>query len=156
VLGLVGVTVHDASGFTLRYLAVAAPLVLHLLKSPTNPDLEDRSKLNPWNAFAAGTILAITVTVSQHTLHAFDGSGLSICWAILGLAMFALGLATRHRVHRLGGLILLAMALGHILCVDVWKLGTLLRILSFLTVGLALLVLGFVYNRYHEKLRHFL
>ncbi len=87
---------------------------------------------------------AITVVASQHTLHAFDGNGLAICWAGLGLAFFALGLTTKHRIHRLGGLLLLAMALGHILCIDVWKLGTILRILSFFTVGMALLALGFI------------
>jgi len=40
--------------------------------------------------------------------------------------------------------------------VDVWKLDTILRILSFLTLGLVLLALGFNYNRWHEALRKLL
>lgn len=43
-----------------------------------------------------------------------------------------------------------------ILVVDVWKLDTILRILSFLTLGLVLLALGFNYNRWHEALRKLL
>jgi uncharacterized membrane protein len=40
--------------------------------------------------------------------------------------------------------------------IDVWKLETLYRILSFMALGVVLLVLGFIYNRYQEKIREWL
>ena len=39
---------------------------------------------------------------------------------------------------------------------DVWKLETVYRILSFLALGIVLLVLGFIYNKYQEKIREWL
>ena len=39
---------------------------------------------------------------------------------------------------------------------DVWKLETLYRILSFMALGIVLLVLGFIYNKYQEKIREWL
>jgi uncharacterized membrane protein len=40
--------------------------------------------------------------------------------------------------------------------VDVWRLETLHRILSFLVLGIVLLVLGFVYNKYADRIRRLL
>ena len=40
--------------------------------------------------------------------------------------------------------------------IDVWKLETLYRILSFMALGIVLLVLGFIYNKYQEKLKEWL
>ena len=39
---------------------------------------------------------------------------------------------------------------------DVWKLETLYRILSFMALGIVLLVLGFIYNKYQEKIKEWL
>jgi uncharacterized membrane protein len=40
--------------------------------------------------------------------------------------------------------------------IDIVKLDPLPRILSFITLGLGLLALGFVYNRWQERLKHML
>jgi uncharacterized membrane protein len=39
---------------------------------------------------------------------------------------------------------------------DVWKLEMVFRILSFMALGIALLVLGFICNKFQEKLREWL
>jgi uncharacterized membrane protein len=39
---------------------------------------------------------------------------------------------------------------------DVWKLETVYRILSFLALGVVLLVLGFIYNKYQAKFKEWL
>jgi uncharacterized membrane protein len=39
---------------------------------------------------------------------------------------------------------------------DVWKLETIHRILSFMALGVVLLVLGFIYNKYQDKIRQWL
>ena len=51
---------------------------------------------------------------------------------------------------------MLACALGRVVIFDVWKLETLYRILSFMALGIVLLVLGFIYNKYQEKIREWL
>jgi uncharacterized membrane protein len=84
------------------------------------------------------------------------GSYLTASWSLLGLALFTIGFALRERGYRWLGLGVLAAALGRVLLFDVWKLETIYRILSFMALGIVLLVLGFIYNRYQERIRQWL
>ena len=77
---------------------------------------------------------------------------LPLVWALVGAIVFALGLVLSSRPYRILSLGVLAVATCHILAVDVWKLETWGRIVSFASVGAILVVLGFFYNRYSEKL----
>jgi uncharacterized membrane protein len=40
--------------------------------------------------------------------------------------------------------------------VDVWQLETIYRILSFLVLGAVLLLLGYLYNRFADRIREWL
>lgn len=157
-LSLGGVCLLESGDFWLRYLALPATFIAHLIhtRNPLDDSDQDRDIASFWSALALFLVISLTTILSQHTLDAFDGKGLAICWALLGLALFGLGLGVRIRLYRLSGLALLALSLVHVLAVDVWKLDTVLRILSFLTLGLVLLALGFIYNRWHEALRKLL
>jgi uncharacterized membrane protein len=62
----------------------------------------------------------------------------------------------RERIYRLGGFAILALAIGHVFLIDVWKLETIYRVLSFLVLGAVLLVLSYVYNRFAEQIRRWL
>jgi uncharacterized membrane protein len=53
-------------------------------------------------------------------------------------------------------MIFVTLAIARVFLVDVWQFDTLLRIVSFLVLGAVLLVLGFFYNRWTEKLRRWL
>lgn len=88
--------------------------------------------------------------------EASGGSYLTASWSLLGLAFFAGGFALRERLYRWLGLGVLGCALGRVVLFDVWKLETVYRILSFMALGIVLLVLGFIYNRYQEKIREWL
>jgi hypothetical protein len=88
-----------------------------------------------------------------------EGSGgfyLTLGWAVLALVLFLAGMGLRERIHRWLGLAVLAAALGRVVVFDVWKLETLYRIVSFFALGVVLLVLGYIYNRYQEKIRQWL
>jgi hypothetical protein len=84
------------------------------------------------------------------------GFFLTASWSMLALAFFTAGIALRERIYRYLGLGVLACALGRVVIFDVWKLETLYRILRFMALGIVLLVLGFIYNRYQEKIREWL
>ncbi|MGE9268500.1 MAG: DUF2339 domain-containing protein [Verrucomicrobiales bacterium] len=99
---------------------------------------------------------SVLVAVSTDVLDAFHGNGLVVAWGALALVFFAVGLALRSRPYRLGALGLIGLSVGHVMLVDVMKLGSLGRILSFLSLGVVLLALGYVYNRYHEAIRKIL
>jgi uncharacterized membrane protein len=85
-----------------------------------------------------------------------EGFYLTASWSLLALGFFTAGIALRERMYRYLGLGVLACALGRVVIFDVWKLETLYRILSFMALGIVLLVLGFIYNRYQEKIREWL
>ncbi len=81
---------------------------------------------------------------------------LTVSWAALAAVLFMLGFALRERMYRWLGLGILACAVGRVFLSDVWKLETIYRILSFMALGVVLLALGFIYNKYQEKIRQWL
>lgn len=81
---------------------------------------------------------------------------LTVAWSATALIVFAAGLLLKERVYRVGGFIILALAVGRMAFVDIWRLDLLPRILSLLVLGAVLLVLGFVYNKYADKIRKWL
>jgi hypothetical protein len=85
-----------------------------------------------------------------------EGFYLTASWSLLALAFFTAGILLRERIYRYLGLAVLACALGRVAISDVWRLEALYRILSLLALGIVLLVLGFIYNKYQEKLKEWL
>jgi hypothetical protein len=81
---------------------------------------------------------------------------LTAAWAVLALLVFGAGLALRERIYRLGGFGILGLAVARLFIIDVWRFDTLPRIVSFLVLGVVLLVLSFVYNRFADVLRRWL
>lgn len=81
---------------------------------------------------------------------------LTACWSLLALGLFATGIVLRERTYRWLGLGILGCAVVRVGVVDVWKLEALYRVLSLMALGMALLVLGFVYSKYQEKIREWL
>ncbi len=107
--------------------------------------------------FAGATVFSLWLWTTLWTPATFgDNSGaglLTVAWAILALVIFAAGLGLRERIYRIGGFVLLGLSVGRVFLVDVWRLETIYRIISFLVLGIVLLALGFVYNRYAETIR---
>ncbi len=107
-------------------------------------------------ALVIAALASLWLWVTRYTLAHGNTGQLTPAWALLALVVFAARLLLRERVYRLGGFAILALALGRIFLVDVWKLETLYRIASFLILGAVLLLLGFIYNRFAETLRRWL
>lgn len=108
------------------------------------------------NVVIACLALSLWLFLSRWVLEYERGFYLTVSWSVLALALFVMGMSFRERIYRWAGLGVLGFALGRVILFDVWKLGTLNRMLSFLALGIVLLVLGFVYNRYQEKIRQWL
>jgi hypothetical protein len=100
--------------------------------------------------------LSLWLLLSRWVRLESGGFYLTVSWSVLALALFVAGLALRERMYRWLGLGVLACALGRVALFDVWKLGTLYRILSFMALGVVLLVVSFLYTKYQEKLRQWL
>ncbi|MFH1564565.1 MAG: DUF2339 domain-containing protein [bacterium] len=54
---------------------------------------------------------------------------------------------------RLGGIGLLSLAILKLFFYDLWGLGTLYRIISSISLGVALLSISFAYQKYKDKIK---
>jgi uncharacterized membrane protein len=78
-------------------------------------------------------------------------------WCGLALVLFTCGIVTRERVYRWLGLAVLTCSLARVVFSDVWRIEQpIYRVLSFMALGVVLLVLGFIYNKYQEKIKQWL
>ena len=94
--------------------------------------------------------------VSDWVLLGPGGFYLTASWSVLAFALFGCGVGLREKMYRWAGLGILAAALGRVIVIDVWTLEKIYRVLSFMALGIVLLVLGFIYNKYQEKIRQWL
>ena len=105
------------------------------------------------------TVATLAGVWFQASRWVWDGSGrvaVTVVWAILAFAALGAGFLLRDRIYRLMGLLILAVAVGHVFLVDVWKLGQLAGILGILGLAIVLLALGFIYNRFAEQIKRWL
>ena len=84
------------------------------------------------------------------------GFFITMIWAGFAVLVFAAGMILRERFHRWLGLGVLAAAVGRVVLVDVWKQETIYRVLTFMALGVALLVVGFIYNKFQDAIRKWL
>jgi len=139
-LGLILALVSGMTGEL--YLCLLAPLFLHLAR--TVADSAEK--------FHALAVICLLLLWFQITKDA-PPLPLAAVWAVTGTILLLIGLGFKSRCFRLIGLIILASSLGHLMLIDLIKLDPLPRILSFMTLGIGLLGLGYVYNRYQDRLK---
>jgi len=103
----------------------------------------------PW-FFVPLALLTLLFFVQLH------GALISISWVGLGVLTFLFALTVSQRSYRLAGLGLLLLGVAKVLTWDVWKAAPTERYLTLIIMGAALLLVSFLYSRYHETLLKFL
>jgi uncharacterized membrane protein len=121
-----------------------------------SPDLEGAARARPAVAAAAVWFL-VTMTVARCVHHwtqvPYDldslaasttlQTALSIVWGIEGLSAMLVGARSRRRGVWLVGAALMGVVVAKLFLVDLGNTGTLARVVSFLGVGVLLLVVGY-------------
>ena len=96
------------------------------------------------------------IWLSIKVSNEMDGHGArTIAWSLLAVVYFGLGLGLRERWYRLMGLGTLAIALVSLVPI-ISGMTTEMKIASFFVMGGVFIGLGFVYTRYHERLKKLL
>jgi uncharacterized membrane protein len=95
---------------------------------------------------ASGLVVGLAGAEYQHSTQTSQ-LALSGFWGALGFAALLAGLVRRQRALRLGGLGVLALAVGKVFVVDLAHLESIWRVGSFLAIGLLLLAGAFAYQR---------
>lgn len=139
---------------TLALLAIAAAAVFVYRRAP---DFKHRR----WLAIGAGGALIymmsvglvdqfqgqVTNTGNLESLQRQAQVALSILWTVSGVAVFVRGIMRRHIEVRVAGLALLGLATAKVFIFDLSTLNTSYRVLSFVGLGLLLMVASYVYQR---------
>jgi uncharacterized membrane protein len=76
---------------------------------------------------------------------------LSAFWAITGLAAMVYGLVREDVRFRIGGLVLLGLAVAKVFVYDLSELESIYRVLSFIAIGLLLLAGAYAYQRIRSQ-----
>lgn len=108
---------------------------------------------------ASAVVYLLSVGVVDHFQAQVDGSidmetlqrraqvALSILWAVLGGIAFAFGIIRQRRAARILGLALLGLATAKVFLYDLAYLNTSYRVLSFIGLGVLLLLSSYLYQR---------
>jgi uncharacterized membrane protein len=141
-------------------LAYALPAVMAALARRWMIDVEPDRRVARL-AEVTASILAFA-WVSFEVRHLFDpgferrglgADGLelyaySFAWLLFGLVLLALGFARHQAALRHAGMVLVCIVVAKVFLIDMAGLEGLLRVLSFLGLGAALVGLGYAYRRY--------
>jgi len=151
-----------------RFQAYAAAAILFISSLTSSPSLaRDEAVLSSVSGILAFWYLALRerkmyLTYPASVLAFFlVGSQLrdiwvSVGWCLLALALTVVGFVWKERHLRLQGMVILALTITKVFLYDTRSLDTLYRTISYMVLGLILLLVSFIYTKYKEKLKEIL
>ena len=141
--------------------AVVALLIYIKYRFVSDEDLSgDLRSEERYFTFEAGVVVTLFITASCELLHLMaqagidDGAklGLSILWGVFALAMIVAGIARGKRHLRLAAIALVGVTLIKLFFYDIAELGTIPKTILFVTLGVTLLLISFLYNKYKNAI----
>lgn len=117
-------------------------------------------KLNLKLPFEALLHISILWILSSELLQWLDlaGSnqtyklGLSILWGVYALFLIALGIYKNNKYLRIGAIALFAVTLIKLFFYDIASMNTITKTIVFVSLGILLLIISFLYNKYKHKI----
>jgi hypothetical protein len=95
-------------------------------------------------------LIVITIAVKM------DPGTVTLAWGIVGLLVIVLGLLASQRSYRLTGLTLLVLCIGKIVFRDAWHLDERSRYITFIVLGVALILVSALYSKYRDQVSRLL
>lgn len=78
--------------------------------------------------------------------------GLSILWGVYSLFLIILGINKKKKYLRLGALLIFAVTLVKLFFYDIMDLGTIAKTIVFVSLGILLLIISFLYNKFKVRI----
>jgi hypothetical protein len=107
---------------------------------------------NPQHLFFFVPTILLTVLLILEVPRSY----LTAAWGAEGVVVFLIALRLGERAFRLFSLGLILLCVGCLVLIDVWEFDPIGRIISFMGLGVASLLVGFLYTKNREKWRKFL
>ncbi len=142
--GFLNVHARVLAGLWVVAMLALAAFVLRLRAANLSEDEKGMSAAHAWAA-----VIMLTIVLGAEVAPRL----LSIAWGIEGVALYSIGFALQSVQARRQGLMLLVLTIGKVYIVDVRTLTAPYRILSFIILGVILLVIGFLYNRWRQRVK---
>lgn len=153
----------DGSAAPIPYLPLANPLTIGAVVAGISvwftlgPEIrrQELRVIAPFYCLVGLVLLSMEVARGVHyyaevpfETAALAGSaifqaGLSLVWGTAGLAAMVIGAVREHREVWIGGAVVMGIVIVKLFVVELGNVGTLSRVVSFLGVGLLLLVVGY-------------
>ncbi len=138
-----------------RKVSVAAVLIANiLLVYLISLEIINYFGLKIKELYQARTVLS-DVSSKKKALQYQRNAFLSVAWALYSIILMIVGIIKRYKPIRLLALILFGVTIFKVFFVDLSYLKGFPRILSFIILGVILLVAGFLYNKYRDKIHEF-
>lgn len=151
--------VGETPVFNLLLWVYGVPAVLFALAAAELRRRETRLPLAP--AFSILVLVLAFALVSLEVRQVFQGNVLSgpttsvverwsysAAWIVFGAALLMLGVARRGKMLRYASLVVMLLVIGKVFLYDMANLSDLWRVFSFLGLGVSLLALAWVYQRF--------
>ncbi|MFH1722562.1 MAG: DUF2339 domain-containing protein [Candidatus Altiarchaeota archaeon] len=81
-----------------------------------------------------------------------SGKWISVAWSIFAVILLVVGFKVKYQLLRILGLLLLGITIVKVFVYDLASLKTIYRVMSFIVLGLILLVASFSYTKYRDIL----
>lgn len=107
-----------------------------------------------WLTFAYN--IAATILVATFLAIELKDFWISVSWAIFALALTVTGFVIKSKSIRLVGILLFSLTILKVFIYDSQELSTIYRTVSFIVLGVILLLVSFGYNRYKDRLKEIL
>ncbi len=143
---------------TIRYIAIGffALLMFSLYRLSKASFMKLKAKV-PFDALLHISILWI---LSSELLQWMDLArssqtyklGLSILWGVYSLFLIALGIYRNSKYLRIGAMILFGITLIKLFFYDIASMNTITKTIVFVSLGILLLIISFLYNKYKHKI----
>jgi len=78
--------------------------------------------------------------------------GLSILWGVYALLLVAIGIRKSKAYLRIGGMVLFGITLIKLFFYDIASLNTISKTIVFVSLGILLLIISFLYTKYKDKI----
>ncbi|WP_445956132.1 DUF2339 domain-containing protein [Yeosuana sp.] len=117
-------------------------------------------KINNKINFSILFYVAILWIVSSELINILDLSGstqsyklgLTILWGIYSLVLIALGIWKKQKHIRISAIVLFSITLLKLFFYDISDLGTLSKTIVFVSLGILLLIISFLYNKFKHNI----
>jgi hypothetical protein len=149
----------SATNIVARYVAYTfTAALLGVIFEYARDNLLDPISTRSWRLLAFDALLYPTILIlascelindaEQLHLTNADKYGLSILWGVFALAVVSIGIWKNKKHLRIGAIALLAFTLVKLFFYDISELGTIPKTMLFVSLGLLLLLVSFLYNKY--------